>query len=336
MSKKLSYYDYGQVLSRNAVFNMIMGARGLGKTYGAKKLVIKEFINHGHQFIYLRRYKEEQRSKMTFFSDVMIEFPEWEFRVNGNEAQMKPIDEDNKKAWVTCGYFNVLSTAQQNKSTSYPKVHTIIFDEFIIEKGVVRYLPNEVNCLLNFYSTVDRWQDRVKVLMLSNAISIMNPYFSEYKILPEREFVMRGKGMICAHFVNSERFANEVSETRFGRFIKEFQNEFAEYAVGNVFSDNSDEFVSNKNASARYMLTLKTPSGYFSIWSDGVNYFAQEKRPKADERVYSLWTCPHRPGEIQLERSSKILQMLRRFYRNGKMYFDVQSTRNVFREIFRG
>ena len=60
MSKKLSYYDYGPVLSRNAVFNMIMGARGLGKTYGAKKLVIKEFINHGNQFIYLRRYKEEQ------------------------------------------------------------------------------------------------------------------------------------------------------------------------------------------------------------------------------------------------------------------------------------
>lgn len=335
MSKKLSYYDYGPVLSRNAVINMVMGARGLGKTYGAKKIVIKDFISHGNQFIYLRRYKEEQRSKFTFFSDIAHEFPEWEFRVNGNEAQMKPVGGDRKE-WGTCGYFNVLSTSQQNKSTAYPLVRTIIFDEFIIEKGSVRYLPNEVNYLLNFYSTVDRWKDKTRVLMLSNSISIMNPYFSEYKITPESEFVMRGKGFICAHFADSERFANEVSQTRFGRFIKEFQSEFADYAVGNVFHDNEDSFIEKKTGEARYMLTLKTRSGYFSIWSDMVNYYAQRKRPKGGERIYSLWTCKHAPGEVQLERNSKILQMLRRFYRNGKMYFDIQSTRNTFSEIFRG
>ena len=39
--KKFSYYSFNKILSYNAVINMVMGARGLGKTYGAKRMVIK-------------------------------------------------------------------------------------------------------------------------------------------------------------------------------------------------------------------------------------------------------------------------------------------------------
>ena len=35
-SADLDYYSFNKVLSRNAVYNFILGARGLGKTYGAK------------------------------------------------------------------------------------------------------------------------------------------------------------------------------------------------------------------------------------------------------------------------------------------------------------
>nr|DAG86434.1 MAG TPA: DNA encapsidation protein [Caudoviricetes sp.] len=38
------YYDYGRVLSYHAPWMFVIGARGLGKTYGAKKLVIGDWI----------------------------------------------------------------------------------------------------------------------------------------------------------------------------------------------------------------------------------------------------------------------------------------------------
>ena len=54
------YYDYGRVLSYHAPWMFVIGARGLGKTYGAKKLVIGDWIKKSWQFIYLRRTAEAQ------------------------------------------------------------------------------------------------------------------------------------------------------------------------------------------------------------------------------------------------------------------------------------
>ena len=34
------YYSFDDILSRNGVFNFIIGGRGIGKTYGAKKIAI--------------------------------------------------------------------------------------------------------------------------------------------------------------------------------------------------------------------------------------------------------------------------------------------------------
>ena len=53
------YYSFDDILSRNGVFNFIIGGRGIGKTYGAKKIAIDTYLETGKQFIYLRRYKSE-------------------------------------------------------------------------------------------------------------------------------------------------------------------------------------------------------------------------------------------------------------------------------------
>lgn len=38
------YYDYHKILSYNALLNILIGERGVGKTYGATKLVINKFL----------------------------------------------------------------------------------------------------------------------------------------------------------------------------------------------------------------------------------------------------------------------------------------------------
>lgn len=60
------YYDLHNLLTRNAPWNFVIGARGLGKTFAAKRYGIKEYIKNGHEFIYLRRTDVEQRRKETF------------------------------------------------------------------------------------------------------------------------------------------------------------------------------------------------------------------------------------------------------------------------------
>ena len=143
------YYDPNKTLSRQRLFNFVVGARGCGKTYGAKKTVIKRFLKSGKQFVYLRRYETEMPAAemLNFFDDVSVEFPDTEFKsYNGLFRINKQI----------AGWYFPLSKATMLKSIPFPNVDLIIFDEFIIEVGIYRYLPNEVRTFLECYSTISR------------------------------------------------------------------------------------------------------------------------------------------------------------------------------------
>ena len=66
------WYSYALVLSYNAMLNFIIGERGVGKSYGIKKHVIKRFIKKNRKFIYLRRYETELDKSLKdneFFKD---------------------------------------------------------------------------------------------------------------------------------------------------------------------------------------------------------------------------------------------------------------------------
>jgi hypothetical protein len=336
-----SYYDFGPVLSHNAVYNFILGARGLGKTYGAKRKAIRDFINKGDQFIYLRRYSTELKSvKTTFMADIAHEFPQTVFRLQGEEIQARPKNNDQAPWRVMC-YFVALSKAQQKKSVAYPDVKTIIYDEFIIDRGAVHYLPNEGKAFNDFYSTVDRYKDKTRVLFLANTVSIMNPYFIEWDIAPKRndEWVIpqQYRGFIVAHFPRAEAFVGEVFKTRFGQFIQ--NSEYADYAVGSEFSDNSNTLIAPKTSTARYQATIETKTGTFALWvdskpSNGPHFYVTAKRPKGE----TLWTLlPERMDEsrVLIEYSDKTLQYLRAGYSRARVFFDRPQTRNAFIGIYK-
>lgn len=339
MVRMFTWYTSTVLMSFNAVFNFIVGGRGIGKTWHFKYMCVRKSMKSGEQFIYLRRYKEEiKTSKPTFFNDIGHKFPNHDFRIFGNEAQYSHVKyrEDKKREWHTIGYFMALSTAQNIKGVALPLVTRIIFDEFIIEKGSMRYLTDEVKAFINFFSTVDRYQDKTRVFFLANSVSIMNPYFLEYDIKPEEvnEYVTRENGFIAAHFPDSEKFKNEIYQTRFGKFIK--NTEYADYAVGNQFKDNHDGLIRLKDSTANYLMTLETPRGTFSVWQDMKNseFYAQKKRPKV-ERCFTLIAENVDEDTLYLTFSDNVLGMLRGTWRRGRMFFDDPSTRNAFAEVFK-
>lgn len=338
--KKHPWYSFQRVLSYNAVFNMISGGRGIGKTYGAKRLAIRKAIKTGEQFIYLRRYKSElAAAKQTIMADIGHEFPEYDFKIQGNELWMAPIAtaEDSKRPWQTIAYFVSLSTAQTQKSVAFPMVTTIIFDEFIIETGSpVQYLKQEYDIFINFFSTVDRYQDKTRVLMLSNAVSIMNPYFLEWDIAPdqESEIVSRRGGYVLAHFPDSADFQKSIYETEFGKFIA--GSEYAKYAVGNEFEDNNSALLALKDSDARYLMTLELKRTLVSIWFNVYTgeYYAQQAQPKIPI-IMTLDAKRITEERTLILPNDKPLQSLRTAFRNARLSFDNPTTRNLFAEVFK-
>ena len=327
-----SYYDFGNLLSRNAVINIAIGPRGDGKTYGAKKLAIRNAIKKGEQFILLRRYKTELMTRTSFFDDIADnireEFPGYMFRVNGQSAEMKV---PGKKAWEIIGHFVALSNSQGKKSVSYAKVTLIIFDEFIIDRGAVRYLPNEVRSFLDFYNTVDRWQDRTRAILISNSVSIMNPYFIEWDVRVEdfKEFITKGDGFLCVNLIEDHEFESQVRQTKLGRFIE--GTEYSDYSVGGVFKDAHMAFVQKKTPTARYYATIETDTGMFALWIDYVTrlWYADEKLP----RVQKVWTIvPEKmaPGKVLMLKNDKTMQQLRTQFSHGRLFFSSPKARNAF------
>lgn len=365
------YYNFAKLWSYNPTFGAVCGGRGLGKTFGGKDKGISDALKTStftestfevekrgkisteisikaepvkNQFIYLRRYKDElSLARATFFADIEYKYPDWDFRVQGWEAQASPrkyADMPKHRPWATIGFFVALSVAQNFKSVQFPNVKLIIFDEFIIEKGGI-YLPEEHNKFLNFYNTVDRYKDKTRVLMLSNSVAITNPYMIHYRVNPNdadrNGFIKVNNGYMLWHFPESKEFQSEVFQTKFGKFIAETDPDYADYAVGNQFSDNNDNLVERKTQSARYLFTLETKRGIFSIWYD-INknmYYCQEKRPRADEDLVTFVEEYMAEGKRLMTFQDKPLSMLRTAFRHDRVRFDRAPARNAFMEIFK-
>ena len=72
------FTDVTRVLTYNAILNIVIGERGVGKSYSSKKYVIKHFLKTRKKFVYLRRYKTELKESVPkFFDDLILnkEFP---------------------------------------------------------------------------------------------------------------------------------------------------------------------------------------------------------------------------------------------------------------------
>lgn len=259
MSEKTSiYYNIAGLLSQRCVFNFVIGNRGGGKTYGGKKLVIKRFLKNKSQFVWVRRYRTEIDTLSDFWADIRPAFPDVELSQKGQELY---INGD------LAGYLIALSTSMQLKSVAFPMVRTIIMDEFIIDKGRINYLRNEVHVFMELFETVARMRENVTAIFFGNAISIVNPYFDFFKITPELGRRYTKKGGVCVEFYFNEEFIAKKESTKFGRLIA--RTSYGEYNMKNKFLRDTDSFIESRPASAGTKIYQFIFDGEkFSLWQD--------------------------------------------------------------------
>lgn len=183
------FYSLENIQKKNATYNVIFGERSNGKTFAALKEGISNFVKKGEQMGYVRRWKEDitgKRASQVFSginaTDTVDELTDGEFQgvhyVSGRwylcnyDEEGKPIYGDGD----VFAYAFALTDVEHNKSTSYPEIKTIIFDEFITNK---LYLPDEFVAFMNTVSTIVRRREDVKIYMLGNTVNKYCPYFAE-------------------------------------------------------------------------------------------------------------------------------------------------------------
>lgn len=323
------FWDINEPLSYDALFNFIVGNRGSGKSYGAKEYVIKRFLKAGEQFIYLRRFKTELKKIGTYFMDIQEQFDGIEMRVQGKSFTING---------EVAGYALALSTAKIEKSTSYPNVTTIIFDEFLLDKGFHKYLPDEITMMLEIYETVARMRENVRVLFLANAISFTNPYFLFFNIqVPRNKKGISCKNDILIQFVNNQEFIEEKEKTRFANIIK--GTEYAKYSIHNEMLRDNDTFIGEMPEKALYFFTIKSSGIFYGVWRDRdfSKIFISVKFDPSYKIVYTTVLDDHTPNTMLLKGVSKSENMksLERAFKMGLVYFDSINTKNVMMDTLR-
>lgn len=327
----MAWYDVGKTLTYNCLFNMVIGNRGSGKSYGLKKRAIKQFLDKGYQFVYLRRYQEEiDETAEQYFDDILL----------NNEFENVVIEYSGGKYFLNgelFGYAMALTKAKSYKSIAFPLVYLIIFDEFLIEdNGYSRYLKNEVKQFLGFYMSIDRYRGCV-VFFLANAVTMVNPYTMYFDLsLPYGSNFVR-KGEVLLQLVQDEEFIKERKETRFGKLIE--GTEFAEYAIENKFTQDSKTFIHKKTEKSQYYFTFIYQGENFGVWVDyreGKMFVSDNVDPYC-KMVYSVTVDDHTPNTMLLRRINKAV-LFKNFienYKLGNVYFESQKIKNVVYEVIK-
>ena len=186
---KQKFYSTENINKKNATYNVIFGERSNGKTYALLKQSLEEYLETGNQMAYVRRWKEDitgRRAGQLYgginesgmiaeltngeFTGVHYWAGKWYLCTYDDNGKVKYSDQD------IIAYAFALSDGEHDKSTSFPNITTIVFDEFLTSRT---YLVNEFVFFMNTVSTIVRRRNNVRIYMLGNTVSKFCPYFGE-------------------------------------------------------------------------------------------------------------------------------------------------------------
>lgn len=185
-------WDY--LINQGSAFTMVVGARGVGKTYGLMKYCLEQ----GRKFIYLRRLKSQldqcANNAGNPFKKLNTDLSR---NIKPKGTQGGVLFDENGEV-VALGV--ALSTVANVRGFDYSDYDMIIFDEAVASDGE-RPIPHEFNAFLNFYETVNRNRELagdkpVQAVLLGNANRLTNPYYSGWHFMKTALNMIHGNQMI--------------------------------------------------------------------------------------------------------------------------------------------
>lgn len=334
------YWDISEPLSFDALFNFIIGNRGGGKSYGCKYYAVKQWEKKGDEFVYIRRTKTElKQTAKTFFNDLPI-FPEHNKRYINGEFQICEWNWEKNKAissWQTVGYALALSESGNVKSMSFPKVKTIIFDEFILTPtGHNRYLTDEVRLFLELYETISRMRD-CKCFFLANSLTVYNPYFLYFHLqmpMNKRKIKKQGSDLLV-QIVEKENYIAAKKETRFGQLIE--GSDYEQYAIYNNYLLDDNTQIKKKTGRCAYMSTISYKGKLYGMYHsyDESEYYISEDVDTNRRYIINTFTEKGEPylPVIKNKGNYPELKIIIYTYLESNLFFESQTIKKEMQEM---
>lgn len=330
--KQQKYYDGTKLLSLKDIngnkpeIYMCTTNRTGGKTTYFGRLCVNAFLKKDEKFGLIYRYNYELDNVVEkFYKDIGSLF------FHGHEMTAKrrasgifhELFLDDK----SCGYALSLNSADQIKKYShlFNDIERMIFDEFQSETN--HYCSDEVKKLLSIHTSIARGQGEqvryVPVYMLSNPVSIINPYYIEMGIserLRDDTKFLKGDGFVLEQgYIDSASKAQK--ESGFNRAFA--RNSYVAYSSECVYLNDNKAFIEKPLTKGRYLATLKYHGKDF-----GIREYPEEGIIYCDDRPDSSFTTKitvttddHEINYVMLKRNDLFLSNLRWYFERGCFRF---------------
>lgn len=346
------YYDWNKTFTYNAEINVIVSMRGLGKTYGIRKQVVRDFLKDGSRFMEIVRYKEllkgESAVQYGYFDKLVLnkEFPDYQFKVTGTNAYIAKIPQGKEKPkWELIGYFVALSGMQQSKQRTFVNVRRVIFDEFIIDKRTGhRYLQGEFDLFVNLIDSVAREEvtqegeamgTKIRCYLLGNACDLTNPYFIRWGInkQPKDGYSWHNNKLVLLHYVKDKVYQHGKRKTLVGRLIAGTSEE--DVIIDNVFVTGDEYNIGKKTSNSKFELGIVYRKQKFGLWIDvrsGYIYVNGTIPKESGKPIFALTKEDNTANYIQLRKGEKMLKQIMDYYYADIMKFSTVGIRDTFLE----
>jgi len=334
------YYDGTKLLSlkdQNGLTPSIYistSNRSAGKTTFFSRYLVNRWKRHGEKFILLYRFNYELADVPDkFFKEIRsLFFPGYEMT---SKARAKGIYHELYINEKLCGYAISLNAADQLKKYShlFSDCARILFDEFQSEND--HYCPNEIQKFLSVLTSIARGGGEqvryVQVIMLSNLVSLLNPYYVALGVsdkLDNKTKFIRGDG-----FVMEQGFLDSVAEKQkqSGIFRAFAGNDYNKYTTEKIYLNDNYTFIENMTGKNNYLVTFKI---------GGTSYAIREYPEKGiiycDQRIDE--TYPVRlvidaddmdVNYITIKNNSYLLNNLKWFFEHGSFRFKNLACKNA-------
>ena len=279
------YYNWGELLSKDCNINFILGARGIGKTFGLRLQTIKDFLKNESQCMELTRYKADIDLMADGYHQRIEEFfPDYQFKSDKKGLYIANIcSDDEKPDWKQYGFFGSLSEGYSLKRKTFSnKIKRIIFDEFVLDKNdkFHHYLKNERDTIATIISTATRERadgaggKRAYVYFIANKVDRLCPYFEWFGINPDKYgfFYTLNKNVLVHNVpVEQDIYTGTIAE------IIQGKSENALASAKNIATDKDLlQFISDAPKKKELQFFIKFEDTIFKIWTNPEFYFIEK------------------------------------------------------------
>lgn len=332
------YYNSDRLFSYQAPVNFVLGERGNGKSFEAKKRIIRNFLKNGEQSVYLRRRQTDiDEVKDLFFDDIAPFFPDTEFKIDGRYGYI------NGEIAVI---FMALSTSMKKKSSPFPRVTLIVFDEYLEPAfKFPNYLKNDMFLLLELINTIVRSRDNWRLLLIGNVISFVNPFFSMYNIrikdtkarfhryMKDKE---TGKYLICIELTETPEFKENYAKTNLAKIIK--NTSYGDYAMGGIaYEDNNDYILPERTGVHVFICSIYSQNKELGIWfNSNADLYVDDIIEKDSKNKFYMFDDDMREGYFNIRLLKKWQgRQIAQGYREGRMYYKNQEIKKTMQEFIK-